>query len=204
MDDVKWRQGFAYVTFSSKEEAVKALLELNGKLVDGRVVIRDTTKVVKQNRPFHIKDLNKILARSVAVFLGFGSIGMGWLVIGQEWVCSKKKQRKLKSSPYCSKHRPNSHGLLSPDPWRWGSMRKDEKPTMISHEIPMSRNSSYRQAFLNGDFFTYQSLKDYWLDDGSNMWEQIIMKSCQPFLCCLIVSTTVQGSMVCIRICFFV
>ncbi|KAJ4866208.1 Uncharacterized protein Rs2_44703 [Raphanus sativus] len=71
------RQGFAYVTFSSKEEAVKALLELNGKLVDGRVVIRDTTKVVKQNRPFHIKDLNKILARSVAVFLGFGSIGMG-------------------------------------------------------------------------------------------------------------------------------
>ncbi|KAJ4886267.1 RNA-binding (RRM/RBD/RNP motifs) family protein [Raphanus sativus] len=69
--------GFAYVTFSSKEEAVKALLELNGKLVDGRVVIRDTTKVVKQNRPFHIKDLNKILARSVAVFLGFGSIGMG-------------------------------------------------------------------------------------------------------------------------------
>ncbi|KAJ4867240.1 hypothetical protein Rs2_51223 [Raphanus sativus] len=55
----------------SKEEAVKALLELNGKLVDGRVVIRDTTKVVKQNRPFHIKDLNKILARSVAVFSWF-------------------------------------------------------------------------------------------------------------------------------------
>ncbi|KAG2303402.1 hypothetical protein Bca52824_032053 [Brassica carinata] len=41
-----WRpKGFSYVTFSSKEEAVKALLELNRQLVDRRVVIRDTTKV---------------------------------------------------------------------------------------------------------------------------------------------------------------
>ncbi|CAF1701696.1 unnamed protein product [Brassica oleracea var. botrytis] len=52
MDEVRCRpKGFAYVTFSSKEEAAKALLELNGQLVDGRVVILDTTKAVKQNRP---------------------------------------------------------------------------------------------------------------------------------------------------------
>ncbi|KAH0883808.1 hypothetical protein HID58_059904, partial [Brassica napus] len=118
-------EGFSYVTFSSKEEASEALLELNGQvsnlffivfkssklfflshvrwgiymmnncefpggvlnhqlselLVDGRVVIRDTTKVVKQNRPLHIEDPNKILARSVGVV-----DPSGW--------------RKLKSSPY--------------------------------------------------------------------------------------------------------
>lgn len=39
---------------------------------------------------------------------------------------------------------------------------------------------------------SFESLKGDWLDDSSDMWEQIIMKSCQPFLCCLIVSTTVQ------------
>uniref|UniRef100_A0A1J3CSG9 Vacuolar amino acid transporter 1 n=1 Tax=Noccaea caerulescens TaxID=107243 RepID=A0A1J3CSG9_NOCCA len=48
------------------------------------------------------------------------------------------------------KHRLSSHGLLSPVPSRRGSMRKDEKGTMVSHEIPMSRNSSYGQAVLNG------------------------------------------------------
>ncbi|XP_024016078.1 small RNA-binding protein 11, chloroplastic [Eutrema salsugineum] len=52
MDKVRCRpKGFAYVTFFSKEEAAKALLELNGQLVDGRVVILDTTKAVKHNRP---------------------------------------------------------------------------------------------------------------------------------------------------------
>lgn len=49
------------------------------------------------------------------------------------------------------KHRLSSHGLLSPVPSRRGSMRKDEKGTMVSHEIPMSRNSSYGQAVLNGE-----------------------------------------------------
>ncbi|KAG5396051.1 hypothetical protein IGI04_017865 [Brassica rapa subsp. trilocularis] len=48
------------------------------------------------------------------------------------------------------KHRLSSHGLLSPAPSRRGSMRKDEKVFMVSHEIPMSRNSSYGQAVLNG------------------------------------------------------
>ncbi|KAF3579218.1 hypothetical protein DY000_02028985 [Brassica cretica] len=48
------------------------------------------------------------------------------------------------------KHRLSSHGLLSPAPSRRGSMRKDEKVSMVSHEIPMSRNSSYGQAVLNG------------------------------------------------------
>ncbi|KAF8084877.1 hypothetical protein N665_0694s0010 [Sinapis alba] len=48
------------------------------------------------------------------------------------------------------KHRLSSHGLLSPVPSRRGSMRKDEKVAMVSHEIPMSRNSSYGQAVLNG------------------------------------------------------
>ncbi|CAA7052035.1 unnamed protein product [Microthlaspi erraticum] len=48
------------------------------------------------------------------------------------------------------KRRLSSHGLLSPVPSRRGSMRKDEKGTMVSHEIPMSRNSSYGQAVLNG------------------------------------------------------
>lgn len=50
------------------------------------------------------------------------------------------------------KHRLSSHGLLSPAPSRRGSMRKDEKVSMVSHEIPMSRNSSYGQAVLNGEF----------------------------------------------------
>ncbi|XP_010417899.1 PREDICTED: serine/arginine-rich splicing factor 12-like isoform X1 [Camelina sativa] len=52
MDKFKRRpKGIAYVTFSSTEEAEKALLELNGRLVDGRVVILDTAKVAKQNQP---------------------------------------------------------------------------------------------------------------------------------------------------------
>ncbi|EOA28897.1 hypothetical protein CARUB_v10025143mg [Capsella rubella] len=52
MDKFRRRpKGFAYVTFSSTEEAEKALLELNGQLVDGRVLILDTAKVAKHDRP---------------------------------------------------------------------------------------------------------------------------------------------------------
>uniref|UniRef100_A0A1J3G3J9 Cold-inducible RNA-binding protein n=1 Tax=Noccaea caerulescens TaxID=107243 RepID=A0A1J3G3J9_NOCCA len=52
MDKFRCRpKGFAYVKFSSQEEADKALLELNGQLVDRRVVILDTTKARKQNQP---------------------------------------------------------------------------------------------------------------------------------------------------------
>ena len=54
------------------------------------------------------------------------------------------------------------------------------------------------KAILYGDSLTYHSycvqlkkFKDAWLDDSSNMWEQIIAKGCQPFLCCLIVSTRI-------------
>lgn len=50
------------------------------------------------------------------------------------------------------KHRLSSQGLLSPIPSRRHSMRRDEKSSMVSHEIPMSRNSSYGQAVLNGEF----------------------------------------------------
>ncbi|CAN8247080.1 unnamed protein product [Cochlearia groenlandica] len=51
MNKAKGRpKGFAYVTFSSKEEADKALLELNGQLVDGRVVFLDTTKATKHKQ----------------------------------------------------------------------------------------------------------------------------------------------------------
>jgi len=38
-------------------------------------------------------------------------------------------------------------------------MRKDEKSSMVSHEIPMSRNSSYGQAVLNGQFILMLELK---------------------------------------------
>ncbi|CAH8376219.1 unnamed protein product [Eruca vesicaria subsp. sativa] len=45
------------------------------------------------------------------------------------------------------KRRLSSHGLLPPVPSRRSSMRKDER---VSHEVPMSRNSSYGQAVMNG------------------------------------------------------
>lgn len=47
-------------------------------------------------------------------------------------------------------HRRSSQSLLPPIPSRRASMRKDEKLSMISHELPISRNSSFGQAFLNG------------------------------------------------------
>ncbi|KAG2290774.1 hypothetical protein Bca52824_050378 [Brassica carinata] len=50
-------------------------------------------------------------------------------------------------APPPPKHRLSSHGLLPPVPSRRSSMRKDER---VSHEVPMSRNSSYGQAVMNG------------------------------------------------------
>ncbi|KAF8080304.1 hypothetical protein N665_0957s0005 [Sinapis alba] len=50
-------------------------------------------------------------------------------------------------APPPPKHRLSSHGLLPPAPSRRSSMRKDER---VSHEVPMSRNSSYGQAVMNG------------------------------------------------------
>ncbi|XP_056864867.1 amino acid transporter AVT1C [Raphanus sativus] len=51
-------------------------------------------------------------------------------------------------APPPPKHRLSSHGLLPPvPPSRRSSMRKDER---VSHEVPMSRNSSYGQAVMNG------------------------------------------------------
>ncbi|XP_010555810.1 PREDICTED: vacuolar amino acid transporter 1 [Tarenaya hassleriana] len=48
------------------------------------------------------------------------------------------------------KQRRSSYGLLPPIPSRRSSMRKDEKPSMVSHEMPISRNSSFGQAVMNG------------------------------------------------------
>ena len=47
MDEVRCRpKGFAYVTFSSKEEAAKALLELNGQVSDlFSTVVRQLTQL---------------------------------------------------------------------------------------------------------------------------------------------------------------
>ncbi|XP_057989383.1 amino acid transporter AVT1C isoform X2 [Hevea brasiliensis] len=44
----------------------------------------------------------------------------------------------------------SSHSLLPPIPSRKSLIKKDEKPTQISHELPISRQSSYGQAVLNG------------------------------------------------------
>ncbi|XP_058077685.1 amino acid transporter AVT1C isoform X2 [Magnolia sinica] len=50
-------------------------------------------------------------------------------------------------------HRKSSHSLLPPIPSRKPSLKKlvhDKKPSQPSHEIPLSRQSSYGQAVLNG------------------------------------------------------
>ncbi|EEF31457.1 amino acid transporter, putative [Ricinus communis] len=47
-------------------------------------------------------------------------------------------------------HRRSSHSLLPPIPSRRSSIRKDEKASQISHELPISRQSSYGQAVING------------------------------------------------------
>ncbi|CAF2073284.1 BnaC01g31450D [Brassica napus] len=89
--------------------------QLSVLLVDGQVVIRDTTKVVKQNRPLHIKDPKKIPARSVGVV-----DPSGW------------KQRKLKSSPYSA---PNTDlALMACSLLILRAEIQCEKPTMVSHE----------------------------------------------------------------------
>ncbi|WCJ19266.1 Transmembrane amino acid transporter family protein [Euphorbia peplus] len=47
--------------------------------------------------------------------------------------------------------RPSSHSLLPPPiPSRKHSIRKDEKSSHISHELPISRQSTFGQAVLNG------------------------------------------------------
>ncbi|XP_030550499.2 amino acid transporter AVT1C [Rhodamnia argentea] len=52
--------------------------------------------------------------------------------------------------PEQEEQRRSSHALLPPLP-RKASVRKDEKPSKgAAHELPMSRHSSYGQAFLNG------------------------------------------------------
>ncbi|PON41719.1 Amino acid transporter, transmembrane domain containing protein [Trema orientale] len=48
-------------------------------------------------------------------------------------------------------HRRSSHTLLPPiPPSRRSSIRKDEKPSKVSHELPISRQSSFAQAVANG------------------------------------------------------
>ncbi|KAF3434003.1 hypothetical protein FNV43_RR25106 [Rhamnella rubrinervis] len=47
--------------------------------------------------------------------------------------------------------RRSSHSLLPPIPSRRSSyIKKDEKPSKVSHDAPVSRQSSYAQAVLNG------------------------------------------------------
>lgn len=49
--------------------------------------------------------------------------------------------------------RRSSHSLLPPLPSRRSSyIKKDEKPTKVSHEVSIPRQSSYAQAVLNGKF----------------------------------------------------
>ncbi|KAJ4724931.1 putative RNA-binding family protein [Melia azedarach] len=45
MDKVRHRsKGYGYVTFSKEDEARKALMDMNGKLLDGRVVFVDNAR----------------------------------------------------------------------------------------------------------------------------------------------------------------
>lgn len=46
--------------------------------------------------------------------------------------------------------RRSSHTLLPPIPSRRSSVIKDSKPSHVSHELPIGRQSSYAQAVLNG------------------------------------------------------
>ncbi|CDY18351.1 BnaA04g22360D, partial [Brassica napus] len=62
-------------------------------------------------------------------------------------VVTKPLLEAEEQAPPPPKHRLSSHGLLPPVPSRRSSMRKDER---VSHEVPMSRNSSYGQAVMNG------------------------------------------------------
>ncbi|XP_017984623.1 PREDICTED: vacuolar amino acid transporter 1 isoform X3 [Theobroma cacao] len=47
-------------------------------------------------------------------------------------------------------YRRSSHSLLPPIPSRRQSVRVDDKTSKVSHELPISRQSSYGQAVLNG------------------------------------------------------
>ncbi|WZZ55572.1 hypothetical protein YC2023_055679 [Brassica napus] len=62
-------------------------------------------------------------------------------------VVTKPLLEAEEQAPPPPKHRLSSHGLLPPVPSRRSSMRKEER---VSHEVPMSRNSSYGQAVMNG------------------------------------------------------
>ncbi|KAJ0101753.1 hypothetical protein Patl1_06051 [Pistacia atlantica] len=46
--------------------------------------------------------------------------------------------------------RRSSHSLLPPIPSRRASVIKDSKPSHVSHEVPLARQSSYAQAVVNG------------------------------------------------------
>ncbi|KAF2542684.1 hypothetical protein F2Q70_00035465 [Brassica cretica] len=57
---------------------------------------------------------------------------MGVVVTGHEYVCSQKKQRKLKSSPYSA---PNTDlALMACSLLILRAEIQCEKPTMVSHE----------------------------------------------------------------------
>ncbi|XP_062172506.1 small RNA-binding protein 11, chloroplastic-like isoform X1 [Alnus glutinosa] len=48
MDKVRNRsKGFGYVTFAKEDEAQKALMDMNGKLLDGRVVFVDNARPIR-------------------------------------------------------------------------------------------------------------------------------------------------------------
>ncbi|KAG8651134.1 amino acid transporter AVT1C isoform X2 [Manihot esculenta] len=66
------------------------------------------------------------------------------LPFATEPLISKAEDEKL------PQQRRSSHALLPPIPHRRSSIRKGEKPSQISHELPISRHSSYGQAVLNG------------------------------------------------------
>lgn len=68
------------------------------------------------------------------------------LPFATEPLISKAEDEKL------PQQRRSSHALLPPIPHRRSSIRKGEKPSQISHELPISRHSSYGQAVLNGKF----------------------------------------------------
>ncbi|KAJ7975035.1 vacuolar amino acid transporter 1-like [Quillaja saponaria] len=47
-------------------------------------------------------------------------------------------------------HRRSSHSLLPPIPSRRSYIKKDDKASKVSHELPISRHCSYGQSVLNG------------------------------------------------------
>ncbi|XP_018460162.1 amino acid transporter AVT1C-like isoform X2 [Raphanus sativus] len=67
------------------------------------------------------------------------------------------------------KHRRDINHCISsvwPSTWR-GSLWKKEKPAMVSHEIPMPRNSSYGRTVLNGYAMLYVELEYFHLFEAA-------------------------------------